>query len=61
MNKIQKNRRRDKKVQRMLRAEGWKVVRVWEHELKNDLAECIKRITSKLKADRASSKGRQRG
>lgn len=49
MSKIQKNRKRDRKVQRMLRAQGWKVVRIWEHELRNDLTECMKRIASKAK------------
>ena len=32
--KIQRNRERDEKVRRMLRAVGWKVTRIWEHELK---------------------------
>ena len=32
--KIQANIDRDKKVNRMLRKEGWNVVRIWEHELK---------------------------
>jgi DNA mismatch endonuclease (patch repair protein) len=32
-NKIATNRRRDRKVQRLLRAEGYRVVRIWEHAL----------------------------
>jgi DNA mismatch endonuclease (patch repair protein) len=32
--KLQANRERDKRVTRQLRKMGWKVVRVWEHELK---------------------------
>lgn len=32
--KLQANRERDKRVTRQLRRMGWKVVRVWEHELK---------------------------
>ena len=37
--KIQRNQARDKEVNRLLRAKGWKVIRVWEHELtrKNEL------------------------
>ena len=31
--KLNANRKRDRKVTRMLRAKGWKVCRVWEHEL----------------------------
>jgi DNA mismatch endonuclease (patch repair protein) len=32
--KLQANRERDKRVTRQLRRMGWRVVRVWEHELK---------------------------
>ena len=32
--KIEGNRARDRKVTRKLRAEGWTVVRIWEHALK---------------------------
>jgi len=31
--KLVGNRRRDRRVGRALRAEGWRVLRVWEHEL----------------------------
>ncbi|MCC6423230.1 MAG: DNA mismatch endonuclease Vsr [Phycisphaerales bacterium] len=34
LNKLEGNRRRDRLVNRMLRAMGWRVLRVWEHELK---------------------------
>ena len=33
--KLQGNKDRDKLVTRELRKMGWKVIRVWEHELKN--------------------------
>ena len=36
VDKIQRNRQRDEKVARMLRTMGWKVTRIWEHELKTD-------------------------
>lgn len=32
--KILRNRRRDRKVSRLLRDKGWTVIRVWEHSLK---------------------------
>jgi DNA mismatch endonuclease (patch repair protein) len=35
--KIQGNIKRDKVVNRELRGEGWKVVRIWEHDLKDSL------------------------
>lgn len=31
--KIQRNQARDKEVNRLLRKLGWKVLRIWEHEL----------------------------
>ena len=35
--KISGNKKRDKKNNRLLKKEGWKVVRVWEHEIKQNL------------------------
>lgn len=32
--KITGNKARDRRVNRLLRAKGWKVIRIWEHELK---------------------------
>ena len=34
LEKIQKNIERDKKVNKNLKKAGWKVIRIWEHELK---------------------------
>ena len=34
--KLSKNRLRDRRVNRRLKREGWKVVRVWEHEVKKN-------------------------
>jgi DNA mismatch endonuclease, patch repair protein len=31
--KITVNKARDRRVNRLLRAKGWKVLRIWEHEL----------------------------
>jgi DNA mismatch endonuclease (patch repair protein) len=31
--KLARNRARDRKVNRTLRAAGWRVLRIWEHEL----------------------------
>lgn len=33
-NKIVRNVQRDEKVTNKLKAEGWRVIRIWEHELK---------------------------
>ena len=35
MKKLEGNRARDRLVARTLRQAGWRVVRVWEHELRN--------------------------
>lgn len=32
--KIEKNKRRDREVNKVLRDKGWKVIRIWEHEIK---------------------------
>lgn len=45
------NTRRDRKVTRMLRAEGWSVIRVWEHTLRNP-AQVANRIERALRARR---------
>jgi DNA mismatch endonuclease (patch repair protein) len=44
MNKLQGNKDRDKFVTRELRKMDWKVIRVWEHELKKP-----ERVAAKLK------------
>jgi DNA mismatch endonuclease (patch repair protein) len=31
--KLKRNRSRDRKIQRLLRRKGWRVIRLWEHEL----------------------------
>ncbi|MBI5318725.1 AIPR family protein [Bradyrhizobium sp.] len=48
--KLAINRARDKRVADALRTEGWKVVRVWEHEIKADpekIAARVRRIVRK--------------
>ena len=47
-NKIARNRERDKTTNRFLRQEGWRVLRVWEHGLKEAerVAESVKWMLS---------------
>ena len=50
--KIAQNKKRDKEVNYILRKSGWKVVRIWEHEIKKNPEEsCRKiiRVLSKVK------------
>ncbi len=42
--KLSHNKLRDAKVSRRLRQMGWKVIRIWEHELKDHL-HCLKRVS----------------
>lgn len=42
--KILANRRRDLSNFRKLRRRGWRVVRIWEHQIKRDLSSCVQRL-----------------
>ncbi|MEZ5415537.1 MAG: very short patch repair endonuclease [Opitutaceae bacterium] len=43
--KIARNKARDRKVNRLLRARGWTVLRIWEHDLrKRDEAKLVRRL-----------------
>jgi DNA mismatch endonuclease (patch repair protein) len=42
--KINKNRRRDRRNFAKLRRLGWRVVRVWQHEIKSDLLGSVERL-----------------
>ncbi len=47
--KIERNRARDLRNFATLRRRGWRVLRIWEHQVKNDLAECVRRIVVALR------------
>lgn len=43
--KIARNKARDNEVNRLLRAKGWKVMRIWEHELsRKNSARLLRRL-----------------
>jgi len=42
--KIESNINRDKKVNQLLGDKEWKVLRFWEHEIKEDVDACVKKI-----------------
>jgi DNA mismatch endonuclease (patch repair protein) len=50
-NKIQSNRKRDRKVNRLLRKQGWKLLRVWEHSLDKDFLGAVKNIVKFLNSN----------
>ena len=43
--KVKGNRIRDLKVSKMLKVGGWKVIRVWEHDLKISPEKIIRKLT----------------
>ena len=42
--KIERNMERDRKVTRKLRADGWSVVRLWEHDIEMSPEKCVGKI-----------------
>src|SRR5690348_9554116 len=47
--KIARNRRRDRKNFRALRRAGWRVIRIWEHDVIRGAEACVDRIECALK------------
>ena len=47
--KISGNKKRDNRVNRQLRKKGWKVLRIWEHDVKNNLQRTTIKIINCLK------------
>ncbi len=46
--KLDANKARDRRNERALRKQGWKVVQIWEHSIKHDVDRCIDRILRRL-------------
>ena len=42
--KIERNTKRDKYVNRKMKKEGWTVLRFWEHQVKENMAQVVKKI-----------------
>lgn len=47
--KLDKNMLRDQKVNAGLIELGWEVIRFWEHELKEDTEQCVKKLIQTIK------------
>lgn len=47
--KIERNRARDRRNYAALRRRGWRVVRIWEHEVKTDVRGCVRRVIAALR------------
>jgi DNA mismatch endonuclease, patch repair protein len=60
--KIRKNRDRDRKNFKKLREMGWKVIRLWKHEVKGDLDKSLDRvITAHVKSNKCTAEATSRG
>ncbi len=46
--KISRNRERDKEVNSFLKKDGWKIIRIWEYDVKHKLDKIIQRITKAI-------------
>ncbi len=47
--KIKRNIKRDKRNHRKLRYMGWRVIRIWQHEVKIDLDACVQRVVEAVR------------
>jgi DNA mismatch endonuclease (patch repair protein) len=59
--KIERNRRRDRLNHAKLRRRGWRVVRLWAHQVHRDLPHCIDTIKSRLSQPSVASSRRPSG
>lgn len=50
--KIARNRERDQANFRQLRREGWTVIRIWEHQVEQNMLGCVRRILRSLSVRR---------
>ncbi len=50
--KIKENMRRDRSINAKLEKLGWKVIRVWEHDVKKEPIRVVERIVAALKASK---------
>jgi DNA mismatch endonuclease (patch repair protein) len=50
--KLRANRKRDRRNIRLLRSRGWRVVRLWQHQIERDMGSCIHRIILALETNR---------
>lgn len=54
------NMARDRRVNRQLRSQGWKVIRIWQHSLQKSPPTCLKRIHRALGVVPTNSPGQSR-
>jgi DNA mismatch endonuclease (patch repair protein) len=52
--KLLANKARDRRITRMLRQQGWRVVRIWEHSVRRDTTNCVAKVCALLRTKRAT-------
>lgn len=52
--KLRANRQRDRRNFRKLRSLGWKVIRLWQHEVRRDLEACMACVETALRTESRS-------
>ena len=57
--KIESTRRRDARNHGKLRRQGWRVVRIWEHQIWRSRDKCVRRIIEALTDRRETCSGRR--
>jgi len=48
MQKLEKGKKRDKIVNKVLKKNGYTVLRFWEHQIKDNINDCMKKILGGL-------------
>ncbi len=58
--KIRRNRQRDREVSRVLKEDGWKVLRLWEYDVKKEPSKSAEKIINILNQDYDRNKNRKK-
>jgi len=58
--KFRLNKRRDAEKREALRRAGWRVVELWECEVREDLSSCVERVLRAVRRSGMSASGRAR-
>ena len=53
--KIERNRKRDRRVNAELSEAGWRVIRLWDFEVERDIAEGVRRVQDALSESRTTA------
>ncbi len=53
--KLAANKARDRRVNHVLRKDGWRVVRIWEHDLAKRGEVCVRKIQAATNSSRSAS------